>query len=196
VNTLVQAASFAIVGLLIAALRGALIRERGLSRTDPLTSLLNIRAFYEEAAWILALCRRKGRPVTLAYLDLDNFKAVNDAMGHHAGDDLLRRVAALLRASTRPTDLCARLGGDEFAVLLPEVDPRDAAVTLERLLLRLSEAAASDTCRVTGSIGAITFTTVPEDLEDMVRAVDSRMYVAKAEGKNRLHLETAGRGGG
>src|SRR5688572_5637761 len=129
-NTLVQAAAFAIVGLLLANLKESLIRERGLSRTDPLTSLLNRRAFYEEATRILALCRRKGRPVTLAYIDLDNFKTVNNTLGHQAGDDLLRNVGALLVASTRPSDLCARLGGDEFAVLLPEVNSHDAIVAL------------------------------------------------------------------
>ena len=188
-NTLVQAASFAIVGSLIATLRTALNRERELSRTDPLTSLLNSRAFYKEAAWVLALCRRKDHPVTLAYIDLDNFKAVNDSQGHQKGDDLLRTVAALLRTSTRPSDLCARLGGDEFAILLPEADPREASVALERLRARLAETASASGCSVTCSIGAITFIKVPENLEEMVSAADSRMYVAKAAGKNRLHLE-------
>jgi diguanylate cyclase (GGDEF)-like protein len=190
VNTLVQATSFAIVGFLIATLKTALIRERRLSRTDPLTSLLNTRAFYEEAPRLLALCRRNERPVTLAYIDLDNFKAVNDVLGHQAGDDLLQSMAALLRGSTRPSDLCARLGGDEFAVLLPEAGQADAALALERLRVRVSEAMASEACTVTCSIGAVTFLTIPEDLEAMVRAVDAGMYVAKANGKNRLHLET------
>jgi diguanylate cyclase (GGDEF)-like protein len=189
-NTLVQATSFATVGLLIATLRSGLKREQALARTDPLTSLLNRRAFYEEAAPILALCRRKERPVTLGYIDLDNFRVVNNTLGHQAGDDLLRKVAAAFRASTRPSDLCARLGGDEFAVLLAEVDARDAEVALERLRIRLAESVASDRCPVTGSIGAVTFTTVPDDLEDMIRAADFRMYVAKAAGKNRLSLET------
>ena len=194
-NALVHAASFAIVGSLIATLKAALTHERELSRTDPLTSLLNSRAFYAEAAWVLALCRRKDHPVTLAYLDLDNFKAINDSQGHQAGDDLLRTVADLLRASTRPSDLCARLGGDEFAILLPEADPREASVALERLRARLAETAGAHGCSVTGSIGAVTFLKVPENLEAMVSAADSRMYVAKAAGKNRLHLEVVGADG-
>lgn len=190
-NTLVQGASFATVGYLIATLKGALTRERQLSRIDSLTSLLNRRAFYEDAEWMLALCRRKGRPVTLAYIDLDNFKAVNDTYGHQAGDDVLCRVSAVLHASLRPSDLCARLGGDEFAVLLPEADADDAAVALERLRTLLSTTIASDPSHITCSIGAVTFGSVPVSMDEMVRAADARMYAAKTEGKNRLHLETA-----
>ncbi len=191
-NTFVQATSFVVVGVLIATLRDALLRERGLSRTDPLTSLLNTRAFYEEATRVLAVCRRTRRPVTMAYIDLDNFKAVNDTLGHQAGDELLREVAALLRAATRPSDVCARLGGDEFAVMLPEVDQREASVALERLRSMLSDTLVYEGCSVTGSIGAVTFIDVPEDLEGVVRAADSQMYAAKNAGKNRLRLEVAG----
>lgn len=193
-NTVMQGASFAIVGFLIATLRGALIRERELSRTDPLTSLLNTRAFYEEASRVLAMCRREGRPVTAAYIDLDNFKAVNDGLGHQAGDDLLRNTAELLRASVRPSDVSARLGGDEFAVLLPEVGPHEATATLERLRSLLADTFASRTHPVSCSIGGVTFMTIPEDVESMVRQIDSVMYLAKAAGKNRVHHEVAGDG--
>jgi diguanylate cyclase (GGDEF)-like protein len=195
-NTVVQAISFATVGLLIATLKVSLLRERGLSRTDPLTALLNSRAFFEEAARILSLCRRKGRPVTLAYVDLDNFKAVNDRLGHQSGDDLLCSVAASLQVSTRPSDLCARLGGDEFIILLPEADSHEATAVLQRLRLTLSETVAPDKNPVTCSIGAVTFPTVPDSLEDMIRAADSSMYAAKSAGKNRLHHQVAGEDGG
>ena len=122
-NTLVQAASFVTVGMLIANLRSAIRRERGLSRTDALTDLLNTRAFYEDAGHLLALCRRKGHPVTLAYIDLDDFKVVNDTRGHPAGDGLLRRVADALRTSTRPSDSCARLGGTSSRSCCPRWKP-------------------------------------------------------------------------
>lgn len=194
-NTLVQATSFATVGVLIATLRTALMQERGLSRTDPLTSLLNSRAFYEEATTILALCRRKGHPVTVAYIDLDNFKAVNDTLGHRAGDDLLRRVGVLLRANTRPSDLCARLGGDEFVLLLPGAEPREAAAVLERMRAKLSHTMAAPARPVTGSIGAVTFVVVSENLEAMVSAADAQMYAAKGHGKNCVQLEIVGRDG-
>jgi len=189
VNTLVQGSSFAVVGLLIATLRAALIRERGLSRTDPLTALSNSRGFYEDAGRILARCRYTGRPITLAYIDLDNFKTVNDRLGHEAGDDLLCGVAGHLRQAIRPNDLSARLGGDEFVVLLHEVGPHDAAVVLERLRSSFARSIAPGEGHVTVSIGGVTFITVPENVEQMVHRADSRMYEAKATGKNRVLLE-------
>ena len=191
-NTLMQGTSFATVGILIASLRAALIRERGLSRTDPLTSLLNSRAFYEEAARLLALCQRKGRPVTVAYLDLDGFKEINDQLGHQAGDGLLKSLAHVLRASSRPSDLVARLGGDEFVFLFPEVGPQDAAVALERLRAALADTLGFRPGHVTGSIGGVTFLSICEDVEAMVRRADARMYAAKEAGKNRVLLEVVG----
>jgi len=167
-NTFMQGASFATVGLLIATLRAALMRERALSRTDPLTTLLNGRAFYQEAGWLLALCRRKKWPISVAYIDLDNFKAVNDRDGHQAGDELLRKVACQLRSAVRASDIVARLGGDEFAVLLPEVNPQEAAVTLERLRSSLAETLTSSAGAVTATIGGVTFMTPPDNVEHMV----------------------------
>lgn len=190
-NALVQAASFGIVGFLISSLNEALVRERRLSRTDPLTSLLNVRAFHEESARILALCRRGNHPITMAYLDLDNFKAVNDTQGHEAGDETLRRVADILRSSTRPSDICGRLGGDEFAILLPEADANEATATLERLRLLVAERLGAVTVAVTCSLGAVVFRKAPERTADMISATDRCMYAAKAMGKNRLHLTIA-----
>lgn len=191
-NTLVQGVSFATVGILIATLRAGLLRERSLSRADPLTSLLNGRAFYDDAQRLLALCRRKGRPITIAYIDLDNFKSINDRSGHQAGDDLLCRVADKLRSSVRPSDLVARLGGDEFVILLPEVNSQEAALTVDRLRSLLPDAVTSSHGPITASIGAVTFIEAPDDVEDMVREADSRMYLAKSSGKNRVHLDVAG----
>lgn len=191
-NALLLGFSFAIVGLLISTLKAALVREHALGRTDPLTSLLNRRAFYEEGARILALCRRKNHPITLAYMDLDSFKLVNDTLGHEVGDELLRSVADVLRVSTRPSDLCARLGGDEFVILLPESDVDEAKIALERLRLLVSERLAYRMVAVTCSLGAVVFTLAPQDMEAMVGAADSKMYEAKAAGKNRLHLEVVG----
>ncbi|MDH3423543.1 MAG: GGDEF domain-containing protein, partial [Gemmatimonadota bacterium] len=195
INTLMQLLSFLVVGLLIAAVRDALLREQGRSRTDPLTAMLNRAGFYEEAARLVALCRRTGRPVTVAYIDLDNFKAVNDSLGHEAGDDVLRTVAGLLRVAIRPSDVAARLGGDEFVVLFPEIGPSEAAATLERIRASLAAALDRGPLSVTGSIGAVTFVTVPARVEDIVSLGDSRMYLAKAGGRNRVSLHVVGETG-
>lgn len=192
-NTIVQGASFAIVGLLVASLKLALSRERALSRLDPLCRLLNSRAFYEDSDRLLALCRRGKHPVTLAYLDLDNFKAVNDAFGHKAGDNLLRAVAEVIQSSVRSRDLAARLGGDEFAMLLPELGPNEVRQTLERLRVALSQPTGDLSHGVTSSIGAVTFMRAPDDVQAMVQMADSVMYSAKADGKNRVQLQLIGR---
>jgi|CXWL01.1.fsa_nt_gi diguanylate cyclase (GGDEF)-like protein len=190
-NGLVQAASFGIVGFLISALNEALVRERALSRTDPLTSLLNSRAFHEDGSRVLDLCRRRNHAITMAYLDLDNFKAMNDTQGHDAGDETLRKVADILRSSTRPSDICARLGGDEFAVLLPETDADEATVALERLRLLVAVRLGAMPVAVTCSLGAVVFRKAPERTADMISATDRLMYAAKAMGKNRLNLKIA-----
>lgn len=194
VNTVVQAASFATVGLLVARLKVAIGRARALSRTDPLCPLLNSRAFYEECDRVLATCRQNGHPVTLAYLDLDNFKSVNDTLGHKAGDDLLRAVAAVLRSCGRSSDLAARIGGDEFAVLMPSLDADGARASLERIRHAVTGVISHPTCAVTVSIGAATFLAAPLDVEAMVQRADAIMYSAKLDGKNRVHLDVIDHG--
>jgi diguanylate cyclase (GGDEF)-like protein len=189
-NSFSQGLSFATVGLLVAALRSTMARERTLSRMDLLCPLLNRRAFFEDSLRLLALCRRNKRPVTLAYLDLDNFKVVNDSRGHKAGDDLLLRVAQVLTASIRSSDVAARLGGDEFVILLPEVDPEQAHWVLERLRAAICQSPHPDLVSpVSVSVGAVTYMVAPDDLDMMVQMADSVMYSAKNEGKNRVYLD-------
>ena len=188
-NAAMHGVSFVAVGLLLAQLKLALAHEKELSRLDPLTSLMNGRAFQEEAARMLSVARRRKRPITVAYIDLDGFKAVNDTQGHHAGDELLRTVAAAIRGCIRSSDLGARVGGDEFVLLLPETGPDEARVALDRLRGRLSQALAGAPQPVTTTIGAVVFTTAPGSVEAMVRGADERMYAAKAAGKNRIVLE-------
>ena len=187
-NSAMHGFSFLAVGLLLAQLKVALQREKQLSRLDPLTSLMNGRAFQEEAARILAAARRKKRPITVAYIDLDDFKKVNDTCGHHVGDDLLCAIAAAVRGCIRSSDVGARIGGDEFVVLLPETGPSEAGVALQRLRGRLVEAVAGSPHPVTATIGGVTFTTLPASVEVMVRVADARMYEAKAAGKDRMVL--------
>ncbi len=105
---------------LLTAQRRALIREMENARIDTLTGLRNTRSFPEEAESLWNLATRHGHPTSLAYLDLNNFKTVNDVYGHAVGNEVLRAVASTLSASFRRTDVLGRLGGDEFAVFLPE----------------------------------------------------------------------------
>jgi diguanylate cyclase (GGDEF)-like protein len=186
-NTVMQAASFMVVGLLVASLHLALSRERALSRMDPLCSMLNVRAFHDEGTRLLALCRRGKRPITLAYLDVDDFKTINDGLGHAAGDDVLRAIAAALQSCVRSSDLTARIGGDEFAILLTELAPPEARQALERVRAAVTERLPR-AATVSVSIGAVTFAAPPDDLQAAIHLADHVMYEAKKAGKNRIHL--------
>ena len=190
-NAVMHGVSFLVVGVLIAQLKVALAHEKQLSRLDALTGLMNSRAFDEEAARVLLTARRKKRPVTLAYIDLDHFKTVNDTHGHHAGDELLRAVAGAIRSAVRASDLAARIGGDEFALLLPETAHAEATVALRRLRERIQETLAGAAYTVTASIGGVVFIAVPDSFGRMVRAADRRMYTAKAAGRDRVVLDVA-----
>jgi diguanylate cyclase (GGDEF)-like protein len=117
----------------VESLRAEVARLRALADHDTLTPLLNRRAFMRELGRAMAFCRRYGAPAAVLYLDLDGFKAVNDAYGHLAGDAALRRVADLLAAHIRESDAAARLGGDEFAVLLVQADAAVARAKADAL---------------------------------------------------------------
>jgi diguanylate cyclase (GGDEF)-like protein len=188
-NTVMHGTSFLVVGLLLAGLKTALTHEKQLSRIDPVTSLLNVRAFYEEARRVLSVGRRKHQPVTIAYIDLDDFKSVNDTHGHHAGDEILLRVGEAIRRCTRISDVSGRMGGDEFVLLLPETGPVEARLVFDRLRAAIAQTLAETRYAVTASIGGVVFPAVPETVEAMVRVADERMYAAKAAGKNRIQLD-------
>ncbi|MBI5155126.1 GGDEF domain-containing protein [Candidatus Poribacteria bacterium] len=191
INILSQLIAFGTVGFLVAGLRKSLSAEKNLSRQDPLTGLANARAFREGAGLLLAVARRTAQPVTVAYLDLDNFKQVNDDFGHHAGDRALTEIARILGDHVRASDLTARLGGDEFALLLMNTDAAEARISLERLRELASEAMKRNGWPVTISIGAACYASAPGELEDALARSDSLMYRAKQAGKNRVHIELA-----
>jgi diguanylate cyclase (GGDEF)-like protein len=189
INVFVQITAFALVGALISLLKSRLVLEEGLSRRDSLTALPNSRAFYETANILMAEARRYNNPITFAYLDLDNFKSVNDLYGHEQGDEVLRQVAAILREQTRASDVLARIGGDEFVLLLPNTNPDGAKVLLNRVCCTTAETMQMRKWPVTVSIGAVCFLRVPSTVEDGVKQTDSLMYRAKESGRNRVHFD-------
>jgi diguanylate cyclase (GGDEF)-like protein len=181
-----RTALFLVFVEVVAALRHALDREKESARTDPLTGVSNRRHFIELAAAALAFARRYRRPMTIAYLDLDNFKDVNDRLGHQAGDEVLRTVARTVRNRLRSTDVVGRLGGDEFAVCLPETGA-DAAATVLGKLRENCSAALPENCRfVTVSVGMVTFAYPPATVDELLERTDVMLYAAKREGKNRM----------
>jgi diguanylate cyclase (GGDEF)-like protein/PAS domain S-box-containing protein len=147
---------------------------------DPLTGLANRVLFYDRVSHALDLAHRQGRAVTILFLDLDGFKEINDTLGHAEGDNLLRMIAARLRACARTTDTVARLGGDEFAVL---VEDAAAARSADRLVERVREqmafpfTLAEREVRISASIGSAA--AIGGDVDEVLRRADLAMYVAK-----------------
>ncbi len=160
--------------------------ERRLAREDPITGLASVRAYHERLALEVDRMRRHGRPLSLMYLDLDDFKRVNDERGHRAGDELLGRVGRVLVASVRKVDLCGRLGGDEFGILMPETDAEEAAHVAERVREGLTKSFREGGAAVGMSAGLATFRRPPVDDQVPISQVDSLMYEAKRAGKNRI----------
>jgi diguanylate cyclase (GGDEF)-like protein len=192
-NLLVQLGVFVALALLLGALRNRLIFERQVARTDSLTGIANRRDFLDSAALELERTRRHLRPLSVAYLDLDDFKSVNDRFGHEAGDAVLVAVATALREATRAVDAVARLGGDEFGLLLPETDGPTAEAMVGRLERTLADAVQARGWPVTFSIGVVTFHRSPRSVDEMINRADELMYQAKRAGKRCARLEVVAR---
>lgn len=185
-NLAMQLLVFLTVAATVSALRDRLDAEREAARTDELTGLPNRRAFVEAASIEAERIKRYGGAVTVACLDLDGFKAVNDRDGHAAGDRLLARVAAEVRSGLRSTDLVARVGGDEFYLLFRETWAVEADALLSRVWAGLQRFMREAGWSVTSSIGAATFEGAPESVEEMMKLTDRLMYAAKKSGGDRI----------
>jgi diguanylate cyclase (GGDEF)-like protein len=189
-NAAIRFGFYVAVAYPLSALHEAYTRERQSARTDPLTGVANSRAFHESANLELMRARRLGYPLTLLYLDLDNFKTVNDTRGHRAGDELLMKIGHALKDALRATDLVGRLGGDEFAVLLPNTNQDQAT----RVIRKIEQAVWREThtmeSKVGVSIGTATPGKLPAIIDEMIAMADTRMYQAKNAKKS--HIATPG----
>jgi diguanylate cyclase (GGDEF)-like protein len=190
-NATVRVAFMGFLVYLVTAFKRSLKQERELASTDFLTGAINSRSFTTLAEIEIRRARRHGQHFSVAYMDVDDFKQVNDRLGHSAGDRLLKTVAETIRANIRDIDAVARLGGDEFAILMPETDERAARVAIVRLRRQLLAAARVEGWPVTFSFGVVTWPTPPPSVDEMVRAADELMYAAKRHGKNGVRHEVA-----
>ena len=175
-----------VVVYLLGRLHVNIENERELARSDPVTGLSNARAFLEQLTHHLTLAAREGQPISLAYLDLDDFKRINDENGHTEGDRVLRLVAHTLITSVRRTDLVARLGGDEFALLITGADQNAAEKIIAKVRLLLQKAFNSEQASITCSIGCITFKEQLPSADDALKSADLLMYSVKNQGKNAV----------
>ena len=178
----------AVLGVAMAGLQTLRRREAQMARLviqDPLTNVLNARAFAERLGQELDRNRRYPRPLALMYMDLDNFKVINDTHGHQTGDAVLKLVADAMRTSVRQADVVGRLGGDEFAVIMPETDAPLADAAAKRLVVGLRNV-FKGTPNVTASIGVVSCTATEASTDDLLRRADQAMYDAKKSGKDRV----------
>ncbi len=163
-----------------------------MARTDQLTGLPNRRAFYEQAALIIAQAYRYGQPLTLVMLDIDHFKGVNDTHGHDAGDVVLKAVADQIDAAVRTSDVPARQGGEEFVILLPMTDLDEAVIFSERLrahIAALDIAVHGEVLKVTCSFGIAMLSKADEDIDALLKRSDAALYLAKDGGRNQVKCD-------
>ncbi|CAN5540909.1 hypothetical protein BH20ACT15_BH20ACT15_13310 [soil metagenome] len=162
---------------------------------DPLTGLWNRRRMFEMLERELLRARRFGHEVSFLILDIDNFKSINDEMGHPQGDEVLRKIAEIVLKTTRTIDVGARYGGDELALVLLETDPEGAMILAERMRDRIHDAevprSGGGSMSVTVSVGAATTTEELYDLDALIEAADQALLEAKRTGKNRVRAAGA-----
>lgn len=185
-NTLLRFGFYAVVTTLLVELRHALEEERILANTDPLTGALNRRSFNQIAEKRMIFSEVNRHPYTMVYFDLDNFKLINDRLGHSVGDLALRTVAETIQSQIRNTDYLARLGGDEFAILLTDIDQNHAKPIVERIQMSLLDRMKANDWEVTFSIGALTVLSMPNSTDHLVSLSDALMYAVKTRGKNAI----------
>ena len=188
-NMMVRLTFFLLGAFMLAGVRDVISREAKLARMDFLTGVANTRSFYEAMRREIGLIERYSQPFSVAYVDLDKFKALNDRLGHSAGDDMLLRVAQTLQSAVRKSDVVARLGGDEFAVLFLKTDREEAQRAVEKIQVLLSQAMHDSHWPMSVSIGVLICTAPPQDVDAVIRQADSLMYTVKRDGGNDVRYE-------
>jgi diguanylate cyclase (GGDEF)-like protein len=185
-NSFIRFAFFIIITILLSSLKSSL----ELAHTDHLTSAINSRYFYEIVQMEINRFQRNQRPFTVAYIDIDNFKAVNDQFGHIIGDQVLITLVNSVSKVIRKSDFIARLGGDEFAVLFPETDQEAARIIFAKIQNSFVEAAQQKNWSITFSVGVLVCKVAPPTTDELIRKADELMYLAKSEGKSTIRYST------
>jgi diguanylate cyclase (GGDEF)-like protein len=165
--------------------RSAYLTAINQATSDSLTNLMNRRAFIAEVDSEIARQKRYGGIFSLAIIDLDDFKSLNDSMGHTAGDEALRLTSEILQTSTRESDSIGRIGGDEFAILMPNTPDSDCCYIFNQMCVSIASKMAAAGFAVTASVGVKMFQTPPVSTAEALQQADEIMYRAKKSGKNQ-----------
>ncbi len=186
-NTIIRMGFFSVVSILGSNLKKSYKLNQELARSDYVTGAVSIRYFYELAQIEISRFQRYHRPFALAYIDLDDFKSINDRLGHSVGDRVLRAVTDSVRQQIRPSDTLARLGGDEFALLMPETSEEAAKLVISRLHSSLANEMLKNGWMVTFSVGVVICNETPKSVDDIVKIADDTMYSVKSTSKNGVN---------
>jgi len=176
-------------------LRGRLEESVELAVTDSLTGLHNRRYMETHLGTLVEQAKASGRPLSVLFADIDNFKSINDTYGHDAGDGVLREFAKRFRRNTRAIDLACRIGGEEFVIVMPETGPERAFYVAERLRECIAaepfQAVPGTQVRITASVGIATLDGASDAMEGLFRRADRALYAAKRDGRNRVVADAA-----
>jgi diguanylate cyclase (GGDEF)-like protein len=185
-NTIIRLGFFLLPAIMLKSLE----QERMHARTDYLTGAINNRYFNEILEREIERSLRYQHPFTIAFIDLDNFKTVNDTFGHLYGDKMLRTLAERMKNHLRKTDVIARVGGDEFAILLPETNEKEARTAISNLFSTIAEEMTINKWPLTFSVGVLTLSAPTISADKILGIVDKMMYVVKNNGKNNIKYAT------
>jgi diguanylate cyclase (GGDEF)-like protein len=161
--------------------------EKNLARTDTLTGTRNLRAFSEMVEHEMLRSEREHLPYSLAYIDLDNFKHINDTFGHSAGDQLLKSIVDTISQNLRKTDILGRLGGDEFAIFFPATDRPAVETVIQKIHIKLAERVDNLSYQASISVGVIICEAGIHSLDKLISSADGLMYQVKSSGKNNTY---------
>ncbi len=165
-------------------------QERRLARTDFLTGATNNRQFRDQTQREIDRSARYRHPFTVVFIDIDNFKLINDTFGHTFGDKVLKAIVENIKSNLRKTDVIARMGGDEFALLLPEVNPENARTAISKMRQKLQEEMLNNKWPITFSIGVVSVITPDLAVDEVISIADKMMYSVKNYGKDNIKYTT------
>jgi diguanylate cyclase (GGDEF)-like protein len=174
-NAVTRCVAFTIIGRVVANLW----RDRASSRKDALTDLANRIEFFERFEHEQQRSQRSGHPYSILFIDIDQFKGLNDLQGHRVGDDALKTVADILRNNSRQVDTIARFGGDEFVVLFPETDAPSCEILVNRILMAAEKTFNSQGWQIALSVGYASETGTRRSADDILNEADRNMYSMK-----------------